>query len=310
MHLYKIHVWGQIKMKHNLLKKGMVLGIIMLFVGASIIPSIGGDREETDERSNRSDPFVVRIINESMLKKVFLIGTITDVNEGEDFTTFNAKRLLSLSFRSFDREVYHSSEQIIISNDHRGYVGQRFIIGRFETYIIPDVEYTIEGLEPPPYHWNIPEGSCGEACLWSVLHYYGINVTQEEINEAGGSPGRGLRWCELYDALDYFGIDYNDLSGFVYTKDHYEKHLQENIVDNVKKGHALLISVKIYPTFHPLWCRDHFILITGYTNTDKLIYNSFTERGSIPISKLLNKRWGYSLINECDGVWCLEFTLT
>jgi len=166
-------------------------------------------------------------------------------------------------------------------------------------------------MNPPDYILKVPEGDCGESCIWSILHYYGINATKKEINEAGGDPGRGLHGDEILIALDYYNITYNDLSSYgLNSPEDYEQYLQTNIVDNIKNGHPLLIGVKIYPDKHPEWCADHFILIIGYTSDDELIYNSSIWRYSIEISKLINTEDGYSLINQYGCVYCIEFPLT
>lgn len=181
----------------------------------------------------------------------------------------------------------------------------------YKSITINDVRYVIENLDPPKYYWPVKDGSCGEACLWTILHYYGIDVTQKKINEIGGSPGRGLYWIEMITVLDYFGIDYNDLSSEeIYTIEDYEQHLQNNIVNKVKIGHPLLIAVKIYPNSHPQWWTDHFILIVGYTANDELIYNSFTNCGLVKITKLVNTEDGYSLVTPFNRVGCIEFPLT
>jgi Peptidase_C39 like family len=179
-----------------------------------------------------------------------------------------------------------------------------------KTLTIRDIKYIIEGIDPPEKKWYVKEGDCGEACIWTILHYYNINVTEKDINIAGGDPGRGLHWVELFVALNHYGINYNDLSHKVSSYQDYEQHLQTNITNKVKDGHPLLISVKIYPNQHPEWAGDHFILIVGYTINDELIYNSFNCRKSIEISKLLNTEDGYSLINDYMWVGCIEFPLT
>ncbi|MHA1485386.1 MAG: FG-GAP repeat protein, partial [Candidatus Thorarchaeota archaeon] len=64
---------------------------------------------------------------------VFLLGTITNLNVTENYKTFNAKFLLHLSFKPFTFNIYRDYEEIMISNDYFGFVGQGFIIGRFHT---------------------------------------------------------------------------------------------------------------------------------------------------------------------------------
>ena len=41
----------------------------------------------------------------------------------------------------------------------------------------------LEKFNPPPTYWEIPEGSCGEACIWSISQFFKINISQKEINK-------------------------------------------------------------------------------------------------------------------------------
>ena len=64
---------------------------------------------------------------------VFLLGTITNLNVTENYKTFYANFLLYLCFKPFTFNIYRDYEEIMISNDYFGFVGQGFIIGRFRT---------------------------------------------------------------------------------------------------------------------------------------------------------------------------------
>ena len=69
---------------------------------------------------------------------VFLLGTITNLNVTENYKTFYAKFLLYLCFKPFTFNIYRDYEEIMISNDYFGFVGQGFIIGRFHTDVISE----------------------------------------------------------------------------------------------------------------------------------------------------------------------------
>ena len=175
-------------------------------------------------------------------------------------------------------------------------------------FIIPDHQ-------PPKYLFNIKEGSCGEACFWSVLYNRSENITQLEILRAGGSPGRGLRSYELHRVLDYYEIPhadkmYRNAAKFIlkYVKffdifsdkaEHYRNSVHKEIIPAILDGDPVILGVKRYPDKIKWWDLDHFILLVGYNKeTDEIIFNDFTERKRIKVEKLFNKRPGYSLLNR------------
>jgi hypothetical protein len=83
-----------------------------------------------------SEPFVVQIINESQLKKTWMVGLINNVTQNEEFTYFNANQMWSVSFNPFNFTRYQSHELLLTSNDYLGKIGSRFIIGRFNALVL------------------------------------------------------------------------------------------------------------------------------------------------------------------------------
>lgn len=167
-------------------------------------------------------------------------------------------------------------------------------------------DFILENLNPPETYWEIPEGSCGEACLYSVSRFFKINISQKEINELANSPGRGIHSNEILKILRKLEIPFQNISTNVKN---YSKFVEENILQNIKKGNPVLLGVKIYPDENPKWVCDHFILIVGYNEkTKELIYNSNDERNRISIEKLLNKKDGYSLLHKSKYVYAIKFT--
>jgi hypothetical protein len=71
----------------------------------------------------------VRIVN---TKSTFLLGYIGDIELDQDFSIVTAKRLLAVQVKPFDVKIFSSDEVIVISNDHHGFVGEKFIFGRFK----------------------------------------------------------------------------------------------------------------------------------------------------------------------------------
>jgi len=65
------------------------------------------------------------------LSPVFLLGSIENVDVEGNLSLISANRLFSLRLLPFDIRIFSSGEEIVISNDYRGFVGNRFIFGRF-----------------------------------------------------------------------------------------------------------------------------------------------------------------------------------
>lgn len=172
-------------------------------------------------------------------------------------------------------------------------------------------DIVISNLPPPRFKLKIPEGSCGEACLWSIVNVDSFRTTQIEVNHAGGKPGRGLHSYELHRVLDHYSIEYIDMmsrSMFAYllglinpfrSKKHYREFLYSTVIGNIKQGNPVILGVKIYPDRHFYWDCDHFVLVVGYNEeTDEIIFNDFNHRKRLEVDKLLDRSDGYSLRNK------------
>lgn len=192
--------------------------------------------------------------------------------------------------------------------------------------MVNEGDKVIPGLLPPDFLLEIDEGSCGEACLQSIINSHEFRTSQIEINRLGGSPGRGLHTDELYKALDHYGIKYvdklnksylryaleffNPVNWFSDFSDEYRDYLYNIIIPKIKEGHPVILGIKIYPDEHSLWDCDHFILLVGYNEeTDELIYNDNNRRKRISAEKLLDKSSGYSIINRYNFFNYLEIDL-
>ncbi len=152
----------------------------------------------------------------------------------------------------------------------------------------------VPGVKPPLLYYQIKEGSCGEACLFSILRKKGKLVTQPRINRVGGNPGRGLHSNELFKVLRFFKIKHRLISGRIYNY-----HRYANVLKNIiLKGKPILLGVKVYPDTHPYWAIDHFILLVGYNNrTSEFIYNSNIGRYRVSLKKFISVYRGSSLKN-------------
>jgi len=173
----------------------------------------------------------------------------------------------------------------------------------------------IPGLLPPNYTYDIAEGSCGEACLWSLINSKTFLMSQIEINTIGGDPGRGLHSYELHNILDTYHMEYTDsmdrtwlkyalalinpMNVFFSSSSKYRDYLFNTVIEMVKQGNPIILGIKQYPDKHYFWDSDHFILVVGYNETtNELIFNDFNQRKRINAEDLLAKADGYSIINR------------
>lgn len=164
----------------------------------------------------------------------------------------------------------------------------------------------LEKLNPPDTYWEIPEGSCGEACIWSITQSLKINISQPEINAIVNPPNRGIHSGEIIKILKKLNIPFINLSSTVSNPSVF---LKEKVIENLKAGNPVLLGVKIYPDENPKWVCDHFILVVGYNaQTKEFIYNSNNERERITQSKLLNKRNGYSILHKSKYIYALQIS--
>ena len=191
--------------------------------------------------------------------------------------------------------------------------------------IIYEGDKTISGLLPPKFIHEITEGSCGEACIWSLVNSKSFVASQIEINKNGGDPGRGLHGNELYRSLDSYNIEFidnirksyfkyvisffNPANIFLSNEKEYRDYLYDVIIEKIKQGIPIILGIKIYPDEHFFWDTDHFILLVGYNEqTNEIIYNDFNKRKRINAEKLLDKIDGYSLINRYNFLNYIEIT--
>jgi hypothetical protein len=163
----------------------------------------------------------------------------------------------------------------------------------------------LDDLGPPSDYYQIMEGSCGEAVLWTICQYFGKNLSQEAINKIGGDPGRGLHSNEVIYVLDSLKINH---------KIHEKAVTWESTVDTLAsiiiRGNPVILGVKIYPDRFSYWFADHFILLTGVdTKFDLFYYNSFSTAETISFAKLCNTQDGFSLINKYNAIFAIEILL-
>ena len=167
------------------------------------------------------------------------------------------------------------------------------------------IGFTIPNTGPPKVYYELKEGSCGEACLSTIFDMQGKPMSQEKINKAGGNPGRGLYGDEIIKVLKEKEITYKDIS--INTRN-ISVYLYKRIIPSIKANNPVLLGVTVYPTEHPEWLLDHFILLVGYdSSTNEIIYNSFDRQDRILVEKILNKKKGYSIVTKHREIYAIQF---
>ena len=149
-------------------------------------------------------------------------------------------------------------------------------------------------------------GWCGEACIQMALGYYGLNLTQREINEAGDPPQADLWSDDMDRAMDVLGA-------------HYLKWPENNedmavliawIRTQLRLGYPVICGVKIYPDEMPSWDIDHYVLAVGYDANRLLLNTQLDMDGQIWVSdtQLQSTNPGYSFANRYDTYYARAVT--
>jgi len=135
-------------------------------------------------------------------------------------------------------------------------------------------------------------GWCGEAAIQMALSYYGAYASQQAINRAGKPVHADLYEEDIPRAMTNVGLGSSAWNG-----DGLDAFLTW-IRSQLAAGHPVLLGAKIYPTAHPEWAVDHFVLAVGYTG-DALTYNTTWGRQETRTFALLStKDKGLSFANR------------
>lgn len=139
------------------------------------------------------------------------------------------------------------------------------------------------------------EGWCGEASIQMAAMYYGAFIPQNIIHELPDPEHPDLYSYEIPPALEKIGLCFSQ----------YENNSAKTVNDYLEwikhqldQHYPVLIGCKIYPTHHPEWSLDHFMLAVGYTK-GRLIYNTtwgFQESKSF--DNLITVQDGISFENQ------------
>ncbi len=156
---------------------------------------------------------------------------------------------------------------------------------------VPDRTIRLEIADTGQEKRKPEDGWCGEAAMQMAMSYYGAYTSQKAINRAGNPEHADLYSYEIPRAMRKLGLEYVAWRG-----DGLKPYL-DWIRGQLADAHPVLVGVKIYPTAHPEWSLDHFMLAVGCTR-ETLTYNTTWGRQETqPLVKLSGEEKGLSFAN-------------
>ena len=161
-------------------------------------------------------------------------------------------------------------------------------------------------LQIPDVAWDqkkadLEAGWCGEACIQMALAYYGKQVPQEVIHKAGHPSTSDLEDEDMDRALRNSGLLFRSYSGDSQDPRDFLTWIQNQL----RMGHPVICGCKIYPSDHPDWDLDHFVLVSGYNSYGLLLNTQLDCDGQILVSykQLDSLNAGYSFKNQGNQYW-------
>ena len=137
-------------------------------------------------------------------------------------------------------------------------------------------------------------GWCAEACIQMAMEFYGVKISQSEINKAGTPHHADLYMDDIDVALKMLSVKF-------ISWDNTNRDLDEYILW-VKKmldlSYPVICGVKIYPDERRCWFLDHFVLVTGYNKRGMLINTNMKGKKLISYEQLTSRKQGFSFKNR------------
>ena len=164
---------------------------------------------------------------------------------------------------------------------------------------IPDVAWD-------PKKADLEAGWCGEASIQMVLAYYGKNVPQDVIHQAGSPSHSDLEDDDMDTALKNIGALFHRYSEKTNDPEMFFSWIRKE----VHAGHPVICGCKIYPTEHSDWDLDHFVVITGYNSKGLLLNTQLDCDGQVLVTyrQLTSMKSGYSFSNRSNRYWARSIT--
>ena len=118
---------------------------------------------------------------------------------------------------------------------------------------------------------------CGQASLASVLNYWGVNVTPDDIaKEIFSESARGTLNIDMVLYTQRMGLDATQYRGSI-----------EDLKKNIESGYPLIVLVDYGFSLYQV---NHFMVVVGY-NENGVIVNSGRDKGKFISEKDFIKAW-------------------
>jgi hypothetical protein len=174
-------------MWNYLSNKGLVIGIILLFVAAGTIPSIVGNKVKQNDANENT---VLRLFTDGQSsQKAFIFGRFTNMITEGDYITVEAVNLRMIAFKPLEYRHFVYGEQITFSNQYNGIIiGNHFLFGLFVIFdsvppqtpnIACVTDSTLDRIIVAVADYNINWSDIeittdNQAAIWQVFSYQGF----------------------------------------------------------------------------------------------------------------------------------------
>ncbi|MGC4116160.1 MAG: hypothetical protein QM765_16585 [Myxococcales bacterium] len=148
------------------------------------------------------------------------------------------------------------------------------------------------------------EGWCGEASIQMAALYYGAWIPQAVINRAGRPKTPDLWETDVSAAMQALGLRFEAWSGGSNPSE-----ALDWTVRALRRGHPVILGVKVYPTEHADWDVDHLVLAVGFEPKGLVLNTNWGDRQlTWPWVALQEAKHGYSLAGPKGKVFAWEVT--
>jgi hypothetical protein len=117
-------------------------------------------------------------------------------------------------------------------------------------------------------------GWCGETAIQEALLHLGVWAPQRVINAAGNPAHPDLYSNEIPRTLDALGVAY---ASYAPARRGYAPFATW-VSAALDEGDPVLAGVKIFPTAHPEWALDHFVLVVAHGPKGLLVNTTWGGR--------------------------------
>ena len=138
------------------------------------------------------------------------------------------------------------------------------------------------------------QGWCGENAVQQALLYHGAYFPQKLINQAGKPSHPDLYSGDIPVALRNLQVDFEQ---WPWKRCAFDKFLAW-AKGGIAKGEPVLAGMKIYPTAHPEWGLDHFVLLVGFEKDALLVNTTWGKQARLTTKQLLSTNKGLAFKNR------------